>query len=227
MISREVQIGDCRLLLGDSREIVPDLGEFDAVVSDPPFGMDFQSNHRKTKHRAIANDRTDCLLQWACGLSPQHSAYVFARWDNIAALPKPQSLVTWVKNNWSMGDLSHEHGRQTEVCLFYRGPGHFFPAGRPSDVIQCARTGNEYHPTEKPIGLMRAVVGWTSGTVFDPFMGSGTTGVACAKMGRSFVGVEIDEGYFEIACKRIRDAYAQPDFFTAPPVAPKQEAMEL
>lgn len=225
MIRREIVISDCRLLLGDCLEILPTLGPVDAVVSDPPFGMDFRSNHRKTKHRSIANDGNDCLLQWACGLQPEHSAYVFARWDNISALPKPQSLVTWVKNNWSMGDLAHEHGRQTEVCLFYRGPSHFFPSGRPSDVIKCPRTGNENHPTEKPVGLMRAVVGWTSGTVFDPFMGSGTTGVACAKMGRRFIGIEIDEAYFEIACKRIRDAYAQPDMFVASPAAPKQEAL--
>lgn len=63
--------------------------------------------------------------------------------------------------------------------------------------------------------------------ILDPFMGSGTTGVACVKLGRKFIGIEIDEKYFEIACKRIRDAYAQPDFFVeaSKPEQPKQEAL--
>ena len=112
-----------------------------------------------------------------------------------------------------MGDLEHEHARQTEVAAFYPGQGHFFPKGRPQDVIRAPRTGNEFHPTEKPVQLMMAFVEWTSGTVLDPFMGSGTTGVACAKLGRKFIGIEIDEGYFHIACARIRDAHSRPDMF--------------
>ncbi|MBS7737754.1 MULTISPECIES: site-specific DNA-methyltransferase [unclassified Chelatococcus] len=126
-----------------------------------------------------------------------------------------------------MGDLKHEHARQTEVALFYPGPDHFFPAGRPTDVVDARRTGNGNHPTEKPIPLMMTVVGWTSGTVFDPFMGSGTTGVACARMGRPFIGVEIDEGYFEIACDRIAKAYSQADLFAAREAPSKFEQAPL
>ena len=81
------------------------------------------------------------------------------------------------------------------------------------------------HPTEKPVPLLRAVAEWTAGTVLDPYMGSGSTGVACAKLGRKFIGVEIDPDYFEIACERIRKAYAQPDLFVAPPENPIQEAL--
>jgi DNA modification methylase len=112
-----------------------------------------------------------------------------------------------------MGDLNHEHARQTEVALFYQGPNHEWNDGRPTDVVMAARTGNEYHPTEKPVQLMKKVVSWTNGDVIDPFMGSGTTGVACVKTNRSFIGIELDPDYFEIACQRIRDAYAQPDMF--------------
>lgn len=129
------------------------------------------------------------------------------------------------KNNHSMGDLEHEHGRKTEVCAFYQGKEHFFPKGRPTDVVYGTRTGNEHHPTQKPIDLMRNIVEWTSGVVFDPFMGSGTTGVACAKLGRKFIGIEMDEDYFNIACDRIRKAYAQPDLFIAPPTKPTQDNM--
>jgi len=212
-IRKEVTIGDCRLLLGDCREILPTLGRVDAVVTDPPYGMAFRSNYRTERHPSIANDKEVGCLQFACSIRPIHSAYIFCRWDNLQDIPKPRSLITWVKNNWSMGDLEHEHARQTEVAAFYPGSEHFFPKGRPPDVILAPRTKNEYHPTEKPVQLMQAFVEWTSGTVFDPFMGSGTTGVACVRTGRSFVGIEIDEGYFDIACERIRKAYAQPDLF--------------
>jgi DNA modification methylase len=60
---------------------------------------------------------------------------------------------------------------------------------------------------------MKALVGWTEGLVFDPFMGSGTTGISCAQMGRKFIGIEIDKSYFDIACKRIEEAYERPDMF--------------
>lgn len=213
-MSRVETIGNATLYLGDAREIVPSLA-FDSICSDPPYGMKFQSNHRAAQHRAIANDDNEELLQWACGLQPRHSSYLFCRWDNLLAVPKPKSCVTWVKNNWSMGDLEHEHARQTEIALFYPGPEHDFPKGRPTDMIKAPRTGNDHHPTEKPVQLMMAMLEWTRGTVLDPFMGSGSTGVAAARLGRPFIGVEIDPEYFETACRRIEDANRQSDLFGA------------
>ncbi len=216
---RKEIIGDCTLYLGDCLEVMPTLGRVDAVVTDPPFGMCFVSSHRKedTKHRAIANDQTADMLIWAANMEATHSKYVFCRWDNLTDVPKPRSLITWVKNNHSMGDLDHEHGRKTEVCLFYPGENHHFPKYRPNDVIYADRTGNNFHPTEKPVELIKQIVDWTAGTVFDPFMGSGTTGVACVKLGRKFIGIELDEKYFDIACKRIEEAYKQPDMFIQSP----------
>lgn len=201
---------------GDCRDIVDSIS-YRALISDPPYGMSFRSNHRSVKHEAIANDGDVGMLQWTCGLPAPHSKYIFCRWDNIADVPKPKSLITWVKNNWSMGDLKHEHGRQTEVALFYPGPAHFFANGRPGDVVRAPRTGNGDHPTEKPVGLMEQVVLWTDGVVFDPFMGSGSTGVACARLGRGFVGVELNETYFDTACRRIESALGQPSMFKPRP----------
>lgn len=227
MTFRTETIGDCTLILGDCLEVMPTLGRFDAVVTDPPYGMAFRSNHRATRHNAIANDDGGQMLAFACDLAPSHSSYIWMRWDNLSSVPKPKSLVTWVKNNWSMGDLRHEHARQTEVCAFYPGPQHYFPAGRPQDVISAPRTGNEHHPTEKPVSLMEAVVRWTGGVVLDPFMGSGTTGVACVNLGRKFTGIELDPGYFDIACKRIEEAYKQPRLFEEPRPKPVQETINF
>jgi len=82
------------------------------------------------------------------------------------------------------------------------------------------------HPTQKPTGVMEWCIGHlpaSTESILDPFMGSGTTGVACAKMGRKFTGIELDERYFDIACRRIEEAYAQPDLFVEPPKPAKQE----
>lgn len=213
------------LYLGDCREVLPTLGHHGAVITDPPYGMDFKSNFRTVKHDAIANDTTDDLLVWACRLSPSHSTYCFGRWDNVANVPPPKSILTWVKNNWSMGDLQHEHARQTEIVLFYPGPEHDFPKGRPTDVLEAIRTGNGHHPTEKPVDLMERIIGFTRGSVLDPFMGSGTTGVAAVKAGREFTGIEIEPKYFDIACKRIADELKRPTMFVEPAKPIKQEAM--
>ncbi|MGG7534658.1 DNA-methyltransferase [Rhizobium sp. 12,4] len=200
----------------DCRDVVEQVS-YDSIATDPPYGMAFRSNFRLEQHAAIANDGDVGMLQWTCDLPANHSKYIFCRWDNIADVPKPKSLITWVKNNWSMGDLQHEHGRQTEVALFYPGASHFFPNGRPSDVVRAPRTGNGDHPTQKPVELMEQVVLWTDGVVFDPFMGSGATGAACARLGRAFIGVELDPGYFDVACRFVEKALGQPSMFKPKP----------
>ena len=182
-------------------------------------------DHRAEKHDEIAGDDDFELLQWACALEAKHSKYLFCRWDNISDLPKPKSLVTWVKNNWSMGDLNHEHARQTEVALFYPGPEHYFPNGRPTDVIEAPRTGNDNHPTEKPVMLMWAMLRWTVGRVADPFMGAGATGIACVQQGRPFVGIELKPKFFDIACRRIEAETKAPQMFRETPVPLKQTSM--
>lgn len=211
------------LYLGDCREILPTLSHFDAVVTDPPYGMDFKSNYRIIGHNAIANDSTDEHMILACSLSPNHSTYCFSRWDNIPNLPPPKSILTWIKNNWSMGDLQHEHARQTEIVLFYPGPDHDFPKGRPTDVLEAIKTGNGHHPTEKPVDLMERIIGFTRGSIIDPFMGSGTTGVAAVRAGREFTGIEIEPKYFDIACKRIEEESRRPSMFAMPIKLAKQE----
>ena len=113
-----------------------------------------------------------------------------------------------------MGDLEHEHARQSEIALFYPGAFHSWPSKRPTDVVMAPRTGNSEHPTEKPVYLIEQILGWSTGVVCDPFMGSGTTGVACHNLQRPFIGCELEPKYFEIACRRIEDAQRQARMFT-------------
>jgi site-specific DNA-methyltransferase (adenine-specific) len=200
-------LGDHRLLCGDSTkaedvERVMNGERAGAVVTDPPYGMSFQSNHRKNQHAEIAGDGDETLLVHAIESDATHSKYIWCRWDNIPKNPKPKSVVTWGKNNWSMGDLGHEHARQTEVCLFYAGPDHAWPSKRPTDLVIHARTGNDLHPTQKPVLLLAEVIGWTSGLIYDPFLGSGTTLIAAEQLGRKCYGMELSPAYCDVIINR-------------------------
>ena len=201
------QLGRHRLMCGDSTDEATvnrlmDGATLDAVITDPPYGMSFVSNHRNIQHKAIANDTTPDVLIATCNLEAHHSKYIFCRWDNLTEVPKPTSLITWVKNNWSMGDLEHSHARQTEVILFYPGKNHVWVDKRPSDVVEHARTNNELHPTQKPVSLMVEVVGWTKGNIYDPFSGSGATLMAAEQTNRICYGMELDPKYCDVIVTR-------------------------
>jgi len=191
---------------GDCLELMKDIpsDSIDLVITDPPYGMGFQSNYRKVKYDEIIGDDTlpiEAIKE--CIRVAKNACYVFCRWDNLKDMPKPKSVLVWVKNNWSMGDLEHEHGRQWEAICFYPKDGHEFVKRIP-DVINCNRTGNDLHPTEKPVKLIRELIKANKGSIIlDPFIGCGTTAVACKQLGRSFIGIEIEQKYVDVANKRL------------------------
>ena len=228
MIKREEIIGDCRLLLGDCREILPTLGKVDAVVSDPPYGVSHSSGWASTwQNTNIANDddvsTRDAFLE-ACG----KPALVFGSWKK----PKPKgthTVLIWDKGDAAgMGDLSVPWKPNHEE-IYVIGKG-FCGARGPGILRHTNITWESHgrqHPHSKPVSLMCDLIqkcpqDWI---ILDPFAGSGTTGVACVREGRSFIGIEIDEGYFEIACKRIRDEYARPRLALEPAPQPVQEPL--
>ena len=193
---------------GDCREIVPTLGHFDLMLTDPPYGMQFVSNFRKVKYDPIIGD-DDMPIETIVSFMNQidRAAYVFCRWNNIGQMPKPKSVLAWVKTGrrygGGLGDLKHEHIRQWEACCFYPMAGHKF-IKRTGDVIHCDRTGNDLHPTQKPEGVLLTILKANFGeTILDPFAGSGTTGRAAKDIGRKAVLIEIDERYCEIAARRM------------------------
>ena len=198
------QDGSVTIYHGDSREIVAQLGRFDLLLTDPPYGMNFQSNYRKQKHKKIAgDDKLDTEFIANLISLADFAAYVFCRWDNLHEMPKPKSVLAWIKDNWSMGDLKHEHGRQWEACCFYAMEKHEFKKRIP-DVIKARRTGNNLHPTEKPVDLMIQLIDCNKAeTILDPFAGSGTTGRAAKDLGKKATLIEMEESYCEIAAKRM------------------------
>jgi len=106
----KVEIGLATLYYGDCMDILPTLSDIGTVITDPPYGMSYQSNSRIEKHLKIDNDNSTDLanfvIDWAIK-NAKHSVYAFGRWNNLKDYPTPKSLITWVKNNWSMGDLKH------------------------------------------------------------------------------------------------------------------------
>ena len=209
-LRREV-IGDAVLYLGDCREILPTLGKVDAVVTDPPYPdwLAVQYQYRP--------DGLEFLREMPC------RQIVF--WSTKTDFPLDYTARhVWDKKTGcgSEYEFAFERGGQKNFKVFR----HYLIN---SDVA-ASFAGDEWtgHKSQKPIKLLIDLVELIGGaTILDPFMGSGTTGVACAKLGRRFIGIEIDEGYFDIACERIRKAYAQPDFFHQKPIHPpaKQEPL--
>jgi len=231
---RKEVIGDCTLYLGDCLEVMPTLDPVDAVVTDPPYGIDYQSGYATERlwvgGRRIAND-LDCSVRDAALAQIDCAALVFG--SRKAPLPPScRQVLIWDKGGaLGMGalDLPWKPAHE-EIYVLGRG----FVGGRnwhsviyhhPTQAMAC---NGRKHPNEKPLGLIERLLGWCpSGSILDPFMGSGTTGVACVKLGRKFIGIELDEGYFDIACKRIEKAYAQPDMFIEAEKSPKPEQADL
>lgn len=208
---REEIIGDCRLILGDCRDVLPTLGPVDAVVTDPPY-----PNNAGHFDAGVPAARE--VLQ---AIAAPHFL-VF--WTEMETPPAPHPLVAvhvWHRTNSNRPD-------NYEPAFEFHADGEkrasrVYPFG----VIAPGLTGVEAsgHPTEKHPGLMRSLVARTRGRVLDPFMGSGTTGVACVQLERPFVGVEIELRWFDIACRRIEEAYRQPRLFAEPVAKPVQPSL--
>lgn len=210
MTFREERIGNCRLILGDCLEVLPTLGPVDAVVTDPPYGIGAaRGAHSNLRMVDKAWDDHPADLSQL----PDVPSIIWG--GNYFALPPSRCFLFWDKHpvppTYAAGELAWTSLNRNAAKW----------CGRVGDEVPVRERS---HPTQKPVALMEWCIGFLPGarTILDPFMGSGTTGVACAKLGRSFIGIEIDPGYFEIACERIRKAYAQPDLFVEPPAPAEQ-----
>ena len=193
----------------------------DMILTDPPYGMQYQSNYRKNKYsRIIGDDQLDWLPEFMeladYVLSENSCLYLFCSFHNIDVFKqaveskfKLKNILTWEKNNHSLGDLRGNFAAKTEFILFAQKGRVLINGNRVPNIFKFAKTLNRNHPTEKPVNLCAFLMEKFSrpgDVVFDPFMGSGTTGVACLKTGRKFIGAELSADYFATAEKRIFDA---------------------
>lgn len=231
MIIKEERIGDCRLILGDCLQVMPLLGRVDAVVTDPPYGIG-EGNAKGQSRGKIAPPK-----QYAGG-----------EWDILpASIDHIQAIKAISKHQIIFGGNYFEGLGPTSCWLVWdkqNGANDFADCELAWTNMKKAvrrinwlwngmiRKGDDVreHPTQKPVGVMEWCIKHlpdTAETILDPFMGSGTTLVACANLGRKGIGIELDPDYFQIACERVQKAYDQPDLFVAPPTPAVQEGFDL
>lgn len=218
-MSRVEHIGDATLYLGDCRDILPTLGKVDAVVTDPPYGIGFGAKHTKwSANRGVVLGDWDSETPDISHIL-EVSKHVIIWGGERFALPISRCWLTWVKPDAAPTFASTEFAWTS----WNRPARHYVQS---ISGMNAERIG---HPTQKPLSLMRWCLSHLpddGGIVLDPFLGSGTTGVACAHEGRRFIGIEREPAYFDIACRRIADAYAQPRLFEpSPPAKPVQPSM--
>ena len=237
-IIREVTIGNCRLILGDCLQVMPLLGKVDAVVTDIPYGISQKSNGLRRLDYGDWDGETATSVSLSalsmCADVPSVIAWCGWRQLSLIAdtLPdRSERPLTWGKPNPPVLNGQRLFLSATEHAFYGKKSGAWFSGGCIKSYWLGPPPADRQHPTQKPVWLMRQCVQATvapDGVCLDPFMGSGTTLVACAKLGRKGIGIELDPDYFKIACDRVQKAYDQPDLFVAPPTpAPKQEGFDI
>ncbi len=235
MIHKEV-IGNATLYLGDCLEILPTLGRVDAVVTDPPYLMGSATTRpSKGKFRSRLGDWSNAARwysEWMKKswdlLQPHGSMWMCGNWRSLPVVTMAGdifgasmvSVVVWDKDWIGVGSLKGLRQRY-ELMFQYGRAGYAIENRSEPDiwVVPWSSQRPSGHDSEKPVGLMERAISLAIGPVIiDPFMGSGTTGVACG-LDRKFIGIEIEEEYFDMACKRIDQAQRQGQVF--PPEQPK------
>lgn len=248
MSPRVERIGDAELWLGDCREILPGLGPVDAVVTDPPYGIGLTrkrndyigSRYFDDGKSAAASTLYDDSPDTIRGLIEQSIPLILSAAHRAAIFCGPAMLQIYPQAA-AVGCVFTPNGagrcawgfQQTHPVLFY-GKDPFLQdglGGRPNSMrTEQPNSEKIDHPCPKPLPWMLWAVERSSRSgemILDPFMGSGTTGVACARLGRRFIGIEIDPKYFDIACRRIEAAQRQGDMLRDVLPAAKQEALAI
>ena len=222
-MAEKVVIGNAELWHGDCREVLPLLPKHDLVLTDPPYGIGFAAQptdyQRKNGMKPADWDNAPAP-DWLIGLMREKTGALIVWGGNYYALPLTRGWLAWRKPD-APPSMAHLELAWTSYDMNAKMLDHSIAA------TNAERAG---HPTQKPVRVMAWSLEFApdAQTVLDPFMGSGTTGVACAQLGKAFTGIERERKYFDIACERIRRAQAQGSLLhlDSTPVA-VQQVMEL
>lgn len=219
------------LYLGDCREILPALPRVDAVVTDPPYGIGESGKNFASRSKLANADKYERSDWDNAPAAPEVIAAVrrLSKWQvifggNYFDLPPTTCVLVWDKmgpaNDFADCELAWTNLPKAVRRIRYLWNG----------MIREEKDIPREHPTQKPLGVMKWAIEHIpppATLILDPFMGSGTTGVAAVKLGRKFIGIEIEPKYFDIACRRISEALKQPDMFIEKPKPMEQTKLEL
>ncbi|MNK33411.1 Modification methylase DpnIIB [compost metagenome] len=208
---RKEIIGNATLYLGDCREILPTLPKVDAVVTDPPYGIGASAGTGKYGRLKVEatgdlgwDDAAPDVALLRMAIMAGDRAVVFG--GNYFSLPATRNYLIWDKG-------AGFKGRDFAECemAWCSWDGNARVLSHDPLARGDYRNGNKEHPTQKPVAVMEWAIchAGEAPQIIDPFMGSGTTGVACMNLGRHFIGIEREPKYFDIACRRIEDAQRQ------------------
>jgi len=211
-------IGAAELHLGDCRDVLPTLGNVDAVVTDPPYGMDWHFTGQgsgKSAQGGVNSITKGLRIEGdAAAFDPSHllafKNVVIWGMQHFPEHLEKGSVLVWVKK---YPDAFGTFLSDADLAWMRGGCGVYIS----KTINPASFQAEKCHPTQKPVDLMawciEKVKAPLGSIVLDPYMGSGTTGVAAVTMGRKFIGIERDPGYFDIACRRIEQAQRQSDMF--------------
>ena len=207
------RIGDATLYLGDCADVLPTLGKVDCVVTDPPYGIGASAGTGKYGRLKIEAG-TDLLWDGAppddavllAFIAACDKAVIFG--GNYFGLPPSRNYLIWDKG---AGFKGRDFAECEMAWCSWDGNARVLT----HDPLARGDYRDKQHPTQKPVSVMAWAIRHAGGckTILDPFMGSGTTGVAALQLGRKFIGIEREPIYFEIACTRIENAQRQATLF--------------
>lgn len=210
-----------KVIHGDCLEVMKQIPDkcVDLVLTDPPYGMDYQSSWRTDKYDKIANDVT---LEWIkpffveCFRVMKDNTHIYAFCNDYAisefrnAMEEvgftPKRTLVWVKNNHTSGDLEGDYGNKTEFLLYAQKGRRELNGQRDTNVLNFSRVATEMHPTQKPTEICSFLINKSSNEneiILDPFGGSCTTAVACKQLGRKYICIEKEEKYVAICHERL------------------------
>ncbi len=240
----KVVIGDATLYLGDCMDILPTLGKVDCVITDPPYSANthkMAKTNRGAGHgvglvpfSALTGEEFDDVVA-ACLNATTGWLVATCDYKHAARFYESSKFVrlgAWVKPN-PMPQISADRpgqGFETILIMHSGETPKKWNRGGGSGVWTFPVHGDALVPTQKPIGLISSFVSdftQPQEAILDPFLGSGTTGVAAIRMGRKFVGIEASPVHFDIACRRIEQAVAQGQLFAPERPAQVQEGLAL
>lgn len=215
--------------LGNALAILPTLPDesVDLLLTDPPYGINYISKSKSLALRKIANDTgkeaydlLDKVLATAAKkLKPNRHVFIFTNfqaYEFMAPIVRryftQKGALVWVKNNGTRGDVKATFSRAHEDIIHAQKGRRFLFGRRDFDILNFKRVATQrmQHPTEKPVDLLKYLIEKTTEAgevVFDPFMGSGSTGVAAKETGRGFIGIEMEPAFYEIAKKRLEASH--------------------
>ena len=235
-------IGDQLLINGDCREVMAVLPRVDAVVTDPPYGIGFKYNTHDDKADGYGEWLQSVIFEAERHCEPGSPIFVFQ------AMKQVRNFSTWFDRDWRIYAAAKNFVQMRSTAMQYaydpvivwwvdgKKPWSAGTANRDfyiantAPVIACKGNIERGHPCPRPLDQMLQIVSqWVipDGVCLDPFMGSGTTLVACQRLGRQGIGIELDPDYWAIACKRVQDVVDRPPLFTPAPPKPTQGAMDL